>query len=375
MRVVDVDVRALSLPLREPFVIASGRMTHTRAALVRITAEAGGKRATGLGEAAALPPVTAEDQPDLLRGIGAARPKMLGAAIDAGAFDDAVRQAAGGAAGEGELAAFLDELGLGSVARAAVECALLDAHARLCGVPLHRLLGGGAVPLVSDITLPIGDPEHLAELAAGYRARGFRSFKVKVGKDRAEDEQTLAALIARVPDARVRLDANGGFDAAEALALIDEAIRLGVALECFEQPCARADLEGMARVAADGRVLVVADESCRSLADLEAIVAARAAGAINLKLAKMGGICRALAIGRRARACGLELMAGAMVESRLGLSAMAHLVCGLGGVAFVDLDTAFLLAEDPFRGGYHADGPTLTLAEGPGLAIELAADP
>jgi L-alanine-DL-glutamate epimerase-like enolase superfamily enzyme len=62
-------------------------------------------------------------------------------------------------------------------------------------------------------------------------------------------------------------------------------------------------------------------------------------------------------------------MAGAMVETRLGLTAMAHVVAALGGVDWVDLDTAFLLAADPFTGGYTATGPTLTLTPGPGLDI------
>ena len=73
--IAAIDVEPLSIPLREPFVIATGRIDTTRAALVRATLEdAGGRRATGLGEAAALPPVTREDQPELLAAIAAAAP-------------------------------------------------------------------------------------------------------------------------------------------------------------------------------------------------------------------------------------------------------------------------------------------------------------
>ncbi len=78
---------------------------------------------------------------------------------------------------------------------------------------------------------------------------------------------------------------------------------------------------------------------------------------MNLKLVKLGGPIASLALGRRARAAGLRLMAGAMVETRVGLLAMAHVVAALGGADWIDLDTAFLLASDPFEGGWSVSGP------------------
>jgi L-alanine-DL-glutamate epimerase-like enolase superfamily enzyme len=226
--------------------------------------------------------------------------------------------------------------------------------------------------MITDITLPIGEPEHLAALALGYRARGFASYKVKVGKSREADRAVLTSLARVIHGARVRLDANEGFSADDALRLLDDARSLGLVVECFEQPCSRNDTLAMARVTAEGGVPVVADESCRSLDDVERIAGEGLAHAVNLKLVKLGGVRESVAVGRRARALGLDLMAGAMVETRLGLSAMAHVVTALGGVEWLDLDTAFLLADDPFRGGYHADGATLTLVEAPGLGVTRA---
>ena len=129
--IVEISVAPLSIPLRDPFVIATGRIDVTRAALVRATlTDARGARATGLGESAALPPVTREDQPELLAQIAGAAPRLRGAPLaDAGA-----------------VASLLAEALPGAVARAGVEAAVLDAAARLAGVPLHRALGGaGAV--------------------------------------------------------------------------------------------------------------------------------------------------------------------------------------------------------------------------------------
>jgi L-alanine-DL-glutamate epimerase-like enolase superfamily enzyme len=357
--IVDVTVAPLSIPLREPFVIASGRLEATRAALVRATlAGEGGRQATGLGESAALPPVTREDQPELLRLIAEAAAGLRGAVLTR----------------DEELDVLLrDRLPAGGVARAGVETAILDAAARLAGLPLYRALGGAEAPLlITDITLSISEPARMAEAAAHHARAGFGCFKVKVGRDRRADLASLQAVAAAVPKARFRLDANAGFTADEALALLDAALADGLSIECYEQPCAAGDLAGMARVTARAPVPVVADESFRGPDDLDRLLAARAAGAVNLKLTKLGGPLAALALGRRARAAGLGLMAGAMVETRVGLLAMAHVVAALGGVDWVDLDTAFLLAEDPFVGGWQVDGPRLRLTDEPGLGVEPA---
>ena len=241
--------------------------------------------------------------------------------------------------------------------------------ARLRGEPLYRFLGAPqAIDLETDITLPIADPDHLASLAVGYRARGFRSFKVKVGHCLEDDIRTLTRLATAVPGSAIRMDANMGFDGASAVGIVEAARALGLVVECFEQPCGKSDYEGMRKVRATGAP-VVADESVASLADLDDLLRERAIDGINLKFIKMGGADRCFEIGRAAQTRGLRLMVGAMIESRLGLTAMAHVAVALGGVDFVDLDTAFLLATDPWRGGMQAEGATLRLPSDPGLGI------
>jgi L-alanine-DL-glutamate epimerase-like enolase superfamily enzyme len=237
------------------------------------------------------------------------------------------------------------------------------------------MLGGEPRELISDITLPICEPARMAELAAEYRRQGYRHFKVKVGKSLDADMRALRAVHAHVPDGFYRLDANAAFSASEALSLLRLARSAGLALECFEQPCARADLEGMAQVAREGGVPVIADESVRDQADLTRVLAAHAAHGVNLKLAKSGGLLAALAVGRRARAHDLQVMCGGMVETRLGMTAMAHVACALDAVEYVDLDTAFLLADDPFEGGYEARGPALQLCAGAGLGVAALTRP
>lgn len=346
----EIGSEPLSVRLTEPFVIASARVDVTPNALVKVALRnvRTGALVRGLGEAATLHPVTSETQGEVLRALFAIR---RGRAPD------------------------LDELVLPPCAAAGFDMAVCDAIARDVGLPVFRCWGSG--PKVtgarSNMTIPIGDPAHMASLAVGWRAKGFTSFKVKVGKDADRDLRALEAIHRAVPEATFRLDANAGYGAREAIELVRAAMWLGLAIECFEQPCGRDDREGLAEVARAVPFDVVADESCRSTADVEALAAAGVDG-VNLKLVKFGGYRQALAAGVRARELGLSIMVGTMVESRLGVSAAAHLACALGGVEYADLDTAWLLADDPFSGGYSADGADYTLSEAPGLGVSRAAD-
>jgi L-alanine-DL-glutamate epimerase-like enolase superfamily enzyme len=355
MLVEKIAAEPFEVPLREPFTISRASVASTRAVLVRARARAGGRTVEGYGEAA-LPLGSREGTDHLASEVARAAGALQGRSI----------------ADATELGAVIDGCFDGlPVSRSALHSALVDALGRLCDQPVYALFGGSAVAVHTDITLPIADPAHLAELATQYWGEGFRCFKVKVGADAAADRRTLELVAAATPGASLRLDANEGCTPHGAVGLLRAAATCGLVVECFEQPCPRADLDAMRRVREEGGVPVVADEAVRSVADLERIVAARAADGVNLKLVKMGGIDRCIAIGRLARDHGLRIMVGAMIESRLGLTAMAHVVAVLGGADWVDLDTAFLLAHDPCMGGMRAEGPLLSLPSTPGLGIEL----
>ena len=344
VRLEALHARPLSVPLVEPFVIASGRVDATRAVEIEAHVTWRGRTAVGLGEAACLPPVTKEDQGDVLREVE--------------------RNAGVGGGGFAALS------GLGPVTRAAVETAILDAMARIEGVPVRVLLSDtGVDALETDVTIAIAPPAKMAELARAWVERGFRALKVKVGKDVDADARALEAIGRAAPAAALRVDANAGYSAAEAIALARACARLGLRVECWEQPCATEDLDGMAEVADALEAPVIADESVKTLADVQVLAHRRYADGVNLKLAKSGGLLACLAIGTAARAAGLRVMVGGMVETRLGMTAAAHLACALGGVEFVDLDTAWLLADDPYLGGYVADGPRYRLPDVPGLGV------
>jgi L-alanine-DL-glutamate epimerase-like enolase superfamily enzyme len=356
-RIERVEGTPLSVPLVEPFVISSGRVDTTPNVLVEVEVVdlVTGARATGLGEASTLHPVTKETQGSVLGAFAVLQApafalKDLGMAVEWG-----------------------QDRSPGPCVAAGIETALVDAFARLAGVSARVFLGGEAgartATIATDITIPIGDPGHMAKLAKRWRAKGFRCFKVKVGKDLDEDLRALELIHEVVPDATYRIDANAAFTVAEALALARSVKALGLQVECYEQPCARLALEAMAEVAAELETPVIADESVATLGELERVVKAKAADGINLKLVKSGGPLQCFVLGQAARRHGLQLMVGGMVETRLGMTAAAQLAAALGGVEYPDLDTAWLLADDPFTGGYTAEGPLMTLSDAAGLGI------
>jgi L-alanine-DL-glutamate epimerase-like enolase superfamily enzyme len=359
LRIESLTARPLCVALLEPFAIASGTWLTTRAAEVTATVVWNGRRAVGLGEGACLPPVTVEDQPDVVRAVERVARALVGSRLPArpAALDETLTDL---------LAGF-------PVARAGVETALLDAMATIAEVPLRAFLGGGlgahTTTLETDVTVAIADPEHMARSARAWQRLGFHVLKVKVGAEFDSDIRALEAIHHAVPSMRLRIDANGGFSAREAIALGRRCEGLGLAVECWEQPCAAHDLDAMAEVARALDAPVIADESVKTYGDLASMLGHGCAGGVNLKLAKMGGLLAAHRIGTEAKLRGLKLMAGGMVETRLGMTAAANLACALGGVDFVDLDTAWLLEDDPYEGGYVAEGPHYTMPGTPGLGV------
>jgi L-alanine-DL-glutamate epimerase-like enolase superfamily enzyme len=131
----------------------------------------------------------------------------------------------------------------------------------------------------------------------------------------------------------------------------------------LEQPLAAEDLDGLAIVRRAARIPLIADESCRTAADIPGL-AGRVDG-INIKLAKCGGLREALRMIAIARAHQLMVMVGCMIESSIGITAAAHLT---PLVDIVDLDGAALLANDPFQGA-GIEGGQVRLPSGPGLGV------
>ncbi len=244
-----------------------------------------------------------------------------------------------------------------SSAKNALLMALYDHVAQELGVPLYRLLGLSGKPVPTSYTIGLGTPEEMVQDLKAHPE--FSVYKIKVG---VPGDLELLQELRRHTDRPFRVDANGGWQPKEAVRKIRQMADLGVTL--VEQPVPADDLEGLAYVRQHSPLPVIADESVRTSADLPALVG-RVDG-INIKLVKSGGIREALRMIHIARAFHLRIMLGCMVETSVGITAAAHLA---SLVDDVDLDGAYLLADDPYEGAWIQEGQ-IHLPPRPGLGVQ-----
>jgi L-Ala-D/L-Glu epimerase len=246
-------------------------------------------------------------------------------------------------------------------AQAALDAALHDLAGRLLGVPVWRLLGlpRGGPP--TSWTLGLGDPDETARKAEQAHGR-FRRLKLKLGGRDGLDVERVRA-VRGVTDVPLQVDVNEYWTLDEALDALPQLAALGV--EYCEQPLPAHD-EGGIELKRRSPIPVYVDEDCHTLADVAAC--AEVAHGINIKLAKSGGIREGVRMAHAARALGLGVMLGCMVESGLGIAAGAAIasLCD-----HVDLDGNVLLAHDPWPGVELVDGVQLPSAE-PGLGVRPA---
>lgn len=341
-RITRIEALPLDVALKAPFTIAGARLDTVSNVAVRLDLAGGW---SGWGEIPILPTVTPEDQITALAAATRAGAEWTG------------KEAL---CWRPLLAALSAILPGAPTVRAGLEMALFDALARSHDVPLFEYFGGAADSVETDITIPICEPAEACRLAARYRRRGFTTVKTKVGIDPTHDLNRIHAIRLGHPDCRLVLDANEGYDVAQTLSLLRSLRGMGYEPALLEQPVPRDDWDGLARLAREAGVPVAADESCRSAEDAARIARDGLAQVINVKLAKCG-VAQALEIIAIARASGLGLMIGGMVETRLAMGFGAHLAAGTGAFQWIDLDTPLLLAEDPVRGGYTAQGPRYSL--------------
>jgi len=357
-RIERVTATRVTTPLHTPFVTALRRTTTTDTVVVRVTDSDG---VTGWGEAPQVWQVTGES----LAGAEACVTGPL-AVVVAGRDPD-------------DLHALLRDVGAAVAAnhgaKAAVDVALHDLVARRRGVSLPVLLGGTALRVPTDVTVAAGDADALAETARARAADGFGVLKMKVGTDAATDVARVRAVREAVgPGVRIRLDANQGWTARDAVRVICGLEDAGLDVELVEQPVAAADLDGLAWVTARVRTPVLADESVYGVRDLVEVVRRRAADLVNVKLAKCGGLRVAATLLELARAQGMGSIVGSMMESHIGVGAAASLVAAHGTSAVSDLDAAWWAASSPVVGGLRYDGPVVVLPDAAGLGIDALAD-
>jgi L-alanine-DL-glutamate epimerase-like enolase superfamily enzyme len=329
----------LTLRTRHPFVIARGGSSEWRTVWVKVTDTDG---AEGWGEAA--PSRFYGETPESVAAALARFAPLLEEA-DPWSLETI----------EGEMNRAIRFNGS---AKSAVSAALHDLAARRLGVPLYRMWGldPARAPRTS-YTIAIAGADELrrrVEEAAAYPV-----LKVKLGSDR--DAEIIRTVRAAAPDKVLRVDANAAWTAKHALRMIE--LLFDYDVEFVEQPLPPHDLEGLRFVRERSPLPIIADESCIVASDVAKL--AGIVDGINIKLSKCGGLREALKMIATARAHGMLVMAGCMIESSLGISAAAHLAPLLD---YADLDGAALLADDPFVGAV-IEGGQIGIPDGPGLGV------
>jgi len=360
MRVEQVIVRELRMPLRSGFATSFARVTAREMLVVEVRAEG----LTGWGEApvASRPhysPETTVTARHALREFLA--PAVVGRDL---------------ASVEAYVAATAWVRGH-KMARAGLESALRDLLAKRDGISLARALGvpSDAARIAVGVSLGIPEGDEVAALVSEVERRvaeGYTRVKLKVrpGFDRAPVE----AVRARFPETALTVDGNGGYTLAEALPLCRDLERHRLVF--VEQPLAPDDVQGHARLAAETATPICLDETIESPADLETVLAARACGVVNLKPGRVGGVAASLAILERCRALSVPAWCGGMLETGIGRAHNVALAALPGFTLPGDLSASDRYWErevitEPFRLG---PGGTLAVPTGPGIGVEVDHD-
>ena len=353
MKITNVRLGRISVPLRTPFKTALRTVSSVEDVIVEIHTDCG---RIGYGEAPPTGPITGDTT---LAIIGAIQDHISKAIIGRDVDDF-----------ESVLQAVQRSIVGNTSAKAAVDMALWDLYGQLYNIPVYKLMGGARKQITTDITISVNDPETMVRDSLIALNRGYDCLKMKVGVNPELDVARLKAVREAVGnDVTIRIDANQAWKPKQAVKILNAMQEQGLQIELVEQPVSAHDLEGMKYVTDRSYVPVLADESLYSPADAATILKMGAADLLNIKLMKCGGLYNALKICTMAEVYGVECMIGCMLEAKISVNAAVHLACAKQVITKVDLDGPVLCSEDPILGGAVFQEKDITVSEGPGLGI------
>jgi o-succinylbenzoate synthase len=353
MKITEIKTGTISIPLRTPFKTSLRTIDHIVSIVVSISTDSG---LTGFGEAHPTGPITGESMGSVRGAIhDFIAPKLLGKKIDN--LEDTLNTLDGA-------------IVKNTSAKAAVEMAVYDLFGKHFKIPVYKLLGGYRNKVETDLTISVNSPEEMAADSKIAIERGFRILKVKVGLEPDLDIKRIRAVREAVgPDVLIRIDANQGWSVRDSVKIMKAIESAALGIELLEQPTVAEDLAGLKEVKERIDTPVLADESVFSAKDAEKILLTRGADYLNIKLMKTGGIRAALKICALAEIHGVECFMGCMMESKVSVTAAAHLACARSIITRSDLDSPSLCKTDPVRGGVEIDGPWLKMTDEPGFGI------
>jgi L-alanine-DL-glutamate epimerase-like enolase superfamily enzyme len=353
MKIAEIEIYAIHLPLYEPFVISYATYDYMPSIIVKITTDTG---IVGYGESVADEHVTGESWEGTFAILkNTLAPKLIG--------ENPMSME--------RIHELMDSEIYGApTAKAAIDIACYDAAGKALGVPVYNLLGGRYhedFPITH--VLSIATPEAMAKEAEEKVAAGYRSMKMKVGTNVADDVLRIQAVRERVgEEIAIRVDVNQGWvNSANTLQGIQKL--QDCSLDWLEQPVRADDIDGMVEVKSKSSTPMMIDEGLRGVRDMREIIAKRAADKVNIKLMKCGGIYPATKLAHMAEMAGIECQIGSMVESSIGSAAGFHVAFSKKIITSVELTGPLKFSKDV--GNLHYDVPFIRLNGKPGLGIEI----
>ena len=352
MKISSIEIYSAQIDLIDPVCTALGMAEQCCNLFVRIRTDTGGY---GMGEIAHFDAVTGET----METCWAAARTMAALLIKKDPLDI-----------QGNMACLQRHLAHNSAVKAGFDMAMYDLAGKAAGLPVYALLGGSRRPFKTDCTIGIDTPEIMARKAVVLVEKGFDKIKVKLGTSKEADLSRIRAIRKCVGDhITLLVDANQGWDFSTAAGFLEEAQPYG--LEYCEQPLASWDFEHLKDLRKKSRIPIAVDESLFNAHDAFRLAAGGVCDILNIKLSKSGGIFMGAKIDAIAEAAGLACMIGCMEETRLALTAAAHLASARPNISYIDLDGHFGLKEDPVTGGICYDKANIILSDSPGLGADI----
>jgi len=350
----QVEIYKLRIPLIEPFITSLGAETHVENVIVVLRTSNG---ITGFGECSPFMPVNGESM-DTCFIVGQYFAKLI-KGKDPLAITDRLAE--------------MDRLIYGNTSiKSAFDIALHDIIGQTKGVPLYKLYDGkNNKELVTDYTVSLDNPEKMAADAVKIKNAGYPAIKVKLGESRKKDVERIKFIRDVVGfDIPMRIDANQGWKVKEAIETLNALDAYNI--EHCEEPIARWNYMRMRKVKKNSPIPIMADESCGDAHDAERLIKLKACDLINIKIGKSGGLLNGYEIVKLADKAGMQMQIGAMLESRLGMLASAHLALCSDNIIYCDFDTPLMFSEDVVTGGltYHANG-VMKVPDTPGLGARI----
>jgi L-alanine-DL-glutamate epimerase-like enolase superfamily enzyme len=257
--------------------------------------------------------------------------------------------------------------------KSAFDIALYDIASQHAGQPLYQFLGGQKNKVLdTDMTVSIGDPQKMKEDAVRFQQEGFPAIKVKLGGTKEDDVARIRAIREGIgSNTPLRIDANQGWSTAgyaiEVLQALSE-----FDIEHCEEPISRYRFMELAKVSAASPIPIMADESCGDHWDAERLIELKACQMFNIKLGKSGGFLKGKKIAELGAAAGMHMQVGGFMESRLGMTAAAHLALSNDAIHHCDFDTPLMFTEDPVIGGIqYLEKGVIDVPDVPGLGAVI----